>query len=278
MTERFFGGHDALLCDLDGVVYAGDHAIDGAVPTLRELDARGVPVAYVTNNASRAPQAVAEHLNSFGLKVSGEQVFGSAAAGVALLDERLGGRRGSVLVVGSEHLRELVTAAGHDLVTHAAEHPDAVIQGFDPAVGWTDLAEAAYAVRAGACWVATNTDLTIPRAEGIAPGNGALVEAISRATGTTPVAAGQPAPVLFRMAAQRLGATRPLVVGDRLDTDILGGNRAGYDTALVLTGVDSRTSAASAPADQHPSWILEDLPALLDAPSAHGDGDGERRR
>lgn len=278
MTERFFDGHDALLCDLDGVVYAGDHAIEGAVPTLRELDARGVPIAYVTNNASRAPQTVAEHLTSFGLRVSGEQVFGSAAAGVALLDERLGGRRASVLVVGSDHLRELVTGAGHDLVTSASERPDAVIQGFDPSVGWADLAEAAYAVRAGACWVATNTDLTIPRAQGLAPGNGALVEAVARATGTAPVAAGKPGPVLFRMAAWRLGATRPLVVGDRLDTDILGGNRAGFDTALVLTGVDSRTCATSASADQHPTWILEDLPALLDAPPARWDKDGELHR
>lgn len=266
MGARFFDGHDVLLCDLDGVVYAGPHAIDGAVETLRELDALGVPVAYVTNNASRSPESVADHLNSFGLSVDGEQVFGSAAAGVALLGEELDGRTAKVLVVGSDHLRELVAGAGHEVAESAAEHPEAVIQGFDPSVGWADLAQAAFAVRSGARWVATNTDLTIPRAEGIAPGNGALVEAVARATGSVPVAAGKPGPVLFRMAAERLGGQRPLVIGDRLDTDVLGGNRAGFETALVLTGVDDRHAARAAPPEQQPTWILPDLPALLQSP------------
>lgn len=266
MGARFFGGHDALLCDLDGVVYAGEHAVAGAVETLRELDTLGVPVAYVTNNASRSPESVAEHLNSFGLSVDGEQVFGSAAAGVALLDEELEGRTTTVLVVGSEHLRDLVAGAGHQLAESAADGPEAVIQGFDPSIGWKDLAQAAFAVRSGARWVATNTDLTIPRAEGIAPGNGALVEAVARAAGSVPVAAGKPEPVLFRMAAERLGGFRPLVVGDRLDTDVLGGNRAGFDTALVLTGVDDHRTTRAAPAEQQPTWVLPGLPALLQSP------------
>jgi glycerol-1-phosphatase len=291
MTDAvFFGDHDAVLCDLDGVVYAGDDAIDGAVPTLRELGRRGVPVAYVTNNASRAPESVAEHLCGFGLEVVGRQVFGSAAAGVDLLAEAVSterveeavGRfpgaprddapgtaepqRLTVLVVGSDYLRRLVGQAGHRVVETAAEAPDAVIQGFDPTVSWSDLAEASFAVRNGAHWIATNTDLTIPRAEGIAPGNGALVEAVSRATGTRPMAAGKPEPVLFRRAAQALGSKHPLVVGDRLDTDILGGNRAGFQTALVLTGVDSEASAARSPAQQHPTWILPSLRSLLQDP------------
>jgi HAD superfamily hydrolase (TIGR01450 family) len=262
----FFDGHDSLLCDLDGVVYAGDEAIEGAVQTLLELGALGIPVAYVTNNASRSPDSVAEHLNSFGLSVAGEQVLGSAAAGVSLLNDELDGRTARVLVVGSSHLRELVAQAGHEVVETAAESPEAVIQGFDPSVGWQHLAQAAFAIRSGACWVATNTDLTIPRAEGIAPGNGALVEAVSRATGTAPVAAGKPEPLLFRMADERLGGRRPLVVGDRLDTDILGGNRAGFETALVLTGIDDSHTTQAAPAGQQPTWVLRDLPALLQSP------------
>lgn len=280
MTEAvFFGGHDAVLCDLDGVVYAGTEAIDGAVPTLRELGRRGVPVVYVTNNASRSPESVADHLLGFGLEVTGDQVFGSAAAGVALLNQELsrtatdpsadGASSGvrpvpaGVLVVGSDYLRGLVSGAGHEVVTTAAERPDAVIQGFDPSVSWTDLAQASYAVNGGARWIATNTDLTIPRAEGIAPGNGALIEAVSRATGTRPLAAGKPEPVLFRLAAQAVGARNPLVVGDRLDTDILGGNRAGFDTALVLTGVDTEATAAAAPADHQPTWTIPSLRMLL---------------
>ncbi|NUL44804.1 HAD-IIA family hydrolase [Cellulosimicrobium funkei] len=280
MTQAvFFGGHDAVLCDLDGVVYAGADAIEGAVPTLLELGRRGVPVVYVTNNASRSPESVADHLCGFGLEVTGDQVFGSAAAGVALLNQELF-RTGThstageasadartlparVLVVGSEYLRDLVTEAGHRVVATAAERPDAVIQGFDPSVSWSDLAQASYAVQGGARWIATNTDLTIPRAEGIAPGNGSLIDAVSRATGTQPLAAGKPEPVLFRLAARTVGSRNPLVVGDRLDTDILGGNRAGFATALVLTGVDTEEAAAAAPAEQQPTWIIPSLPTLL---------------
>ncbi|MGM7667587.1 HAD-IIA family hydrolase [Microbacterium sp. A93] len=271
----FFGGHDAVLCDLDGVVYAGDSAIDGAVPTLLELAERGIPVAYVTNNASRSPQAVAEHLREFGLDVAADQVFGSAAAGVSLLTEVLTAstRSGTdpaeparVLVVGSDFLRGEVERAGYQVVASAAERPDAVIQGFDPAVSWADLAQASFAVRNGAHWIATNADLTIPRAEGIAPGNGALLEAVARATGTRPLSAGKPEPLLFHRAARALGARHPLVVGDRLDTDILGGNRAGYDTVLVLTGVDTEATAGAAVQDQRPTWVVSGLPALLGDP------------
>ncbi|GAA4764312.1 HAD-IIA family hydrolase [Citricoccus nitrophenolicus] len=260
----FFGGHDAVLCDLDGVVYAGDEPIVGAVETLRELGGRGIGVAYVTNNASRSPQQVAGHLRGFGLDVSAGQVFGSATAGVDLLTEVLGvsDRPAKVLVVGSEFLRAEVERYGHQVVANAAERPDAVIQGFDPAVSWWDLAQASYAISAGAEWIATNTDLTIPRAEGIAPGNGALVEAVSRATGARPRAAGKPEPLLFLQAARALGARNPLVVGDRLDTDILGGNRAGFGTALVLTGVDTAATAAEAAPEQRPTWVIETLPAL----------------
>lgn len=271
----FYGGHDAILCDLDGVVYAGDEAIDGAVQTLHELGGRGIPVAYVTNNASRSPQEVAAHLRGFGLDVTAGQVFGSAPAGVALLTDVLAasaprgpdpGRPAAVLVVGSDFLRGEVERAGHRVVAGAADRPDAVIQGFDPAVSWADLAQASFAIRRGAEWIATNTDLTIPRAEGIAPGNGALIEAVSRATGTRPRAAGKPEPLLFLRAAEALGARNPLVVGDRLDTDILGGNRAGFDTALVLTGVDTEATAAEAPPEQCPTWIIDALPALRGEP------------
>lgn len=267
MSTTFFGGHDALLCDLDGVVYAGGGSIAGAVPALNQLMARGVRVAFVTNNASRSPQQVAQHLGDLGITAASDQVFGAAAAGVRLLQEHHLSVGAPVLVVGSDYLRGLVREAGYEVVSTAAERPAAVIQGFDPSLGWAHLAEAAYAIQHGAAWVATNTDATIPRAEGIAPGNGSLVDAVSRATGVTPPAAGKPEPLLFQWAAEQLGAGRALVVGDRLDTDILGGNRAGFTTALVLTGIDTRESAESAPQDQHPDVIIESLTELLGDPA-----------
>lgn len=264
MTTTFFGGYDALLCDLDGVVYAGAGAIAGAVDTLNELTSRGVPVAYVTNNASRSPGSVAAHLVELGITARTDQVFGAAAAGVRLLQDLDVAEGSAVLVVGSEYLRDLVAEAGFRPVNSAADQPAAVIQGFDPSVGWSHLAEASYAIQNGARWVATNTDLTIPRAEGIAPGNGSLIQAVTQATGVIPPAAGKPEPVLFQWAAEQVGAHRPLVVGDRLDTDILGGNRAGFDTALVLTGIDSQETAEAAPVDQRPTMIIESLDRLLD--------------
>ncbi|GAA1135307.1 HAD-IIA family hydrolase [Nesterenkonia lutea] len=263
MTAGLIHSYDGVLFDLDGVLYAGPSAIDGAAEAVEELVRLEVPRAYVTNNASRSAQQVAEHLQSLGIPALTEEVFGSAPAGIILLTESVA-PGASVLVTGSDYLRELVEQAGFVVVRSSVQTPDAVIQGFDPSLSWADLAEASYAINAGAQWFATNLDLSIPRERGIAPGNGALIEAVGRATGQRPRAAGKPEPVMFTQAAQYLQLTNPLVVGDRLDTDVLGGNRAGFDTTLVLTGIDSEAAAAQAEPESQPRWIIEHLGALFD--------------
>ena len=256
-------GYDALLADLDGVVYAGNGAIPKAIDALNRLQEHSVVLAYITNNASRSPGAVAAHLNQLGAPASAEQVFGSADAGAELLAQKL--PQGSkVLVVGSSYLRDCVSSFGMEIVASHLDEPQGVIQGFDPSIGWKDLAEAAYAIHGGAIWVATNTDRTIPRAEGIAPGNGSLVEAVAAATNATPLVAGKPEPLLFRRAAETFQVTHPLVVGDRLDTDILGGNNAGCRTALVLTGVDTVRTALAARTAERPDYIIADLSGLYE--------------
>lgn len=258
----FITGFDAVLSDLDGVVYAGSGAIPGAIESLDRLAGVGVGLAYITNNASRSPEAVAQHLRELGAPATAGSVFGSADAGSDLLSEVVpAGAR--VLVVGSPYLRDCVARRGFRLVETSADAPDAVIQGFDPGVGWHGLAEASYAVAAGAAWVATNTDLTIPQSRGIAPGNGSLVNAVAAASGAQPRVAGKPEPLMFRQAADHLQAKRPLVVGDRLDTDILGGNRAGYTTAAVLTGIESTRSILSSRKAERPDFILRDLTELF---------------
>ena len=254
-------GFHAVLTDRDGVVSAGAGAIEGASGPLDRLASAGVSLAYITNNASRSPESVAAHLRDLGAPAAAGQVFGSADAGAELL-AGLVDPGSSVLVVGSAYLREQVVRRGLVPVASAAENPVAVIQGFDPAVAWTDLAQAAYAISAGAVWVATNTDLTIPRAEGLAPGNGSLVAAVAAATEAVPRVAGKPEPLLFHRAAQALGAARPLVVGDRLDTDIRGGNAAGYRTAAVLTGVDTPESILAAHRGERPDFLIADLTQL----------------
>nr|WP_231366130.1 HAD-IIA family hydrolase [Zhihengliuella flava] len=256
--------HDALLSDLDGVVYAGAEPIAGAPEQLQRAVNHGIRLGYITNNASRSPEAVAEHLRSLGAPAEDDSVFGSADAGVSLLADHLepGSR---VLVVGSGYLRECVQRAGYVAVASHTEEPHGVIQGFHPDLGWAELAEASYAVAAGAIWVATNTDLTIPRAEGIAPGNGSLVHAVALATGTVPHVAGKPEPYLFQHAARTLDARAPVVVGDRLDTDILGGNRAGFTTAFVATGIDTLESVIAAVPEQRPTYLLTHLSELFEA-------------
>jgi HAD superfamily hydrolase (TIGR01450 family) len=255
-------GFDAVLSDLDGVVYAGPHAIPGAVDALRALAPRGVRLGYVTNNASRTPAEVAAHLRELGAPAEDDDVVSSAQAGAALLAQRV--PQGSrVLVTGSAALAREVEMQGLVPVRAGEEQPDAVIQGFSPDLGWRDLAEAAYAVAGGALWVATNTDLSIPQARGMAPGNGTLVAAVRAATGREPLVAGKPEAPLFLAAAERLGSSRPLVVGDRLDTDILGGNRAGFATAAVLTGVDTPQSILGARSPERPSFILRTLDDLF---------------
>lgn len=258
---------DGLLCDLDGVIYQGQGAIPGAVEAINSIVAAGIAVAYVTNNASRSPVTVATHLQDLGITTSAEFVHGSAGVGALLIDQHLqqlaDPSEHKVLVVGSDYVRSLISGLGYEVVSVATESPSSVIQGFDPGIGWEELAQASYAINNGAYWVATNLDLSIPRAEGIAPGNGALVQAVSQATGKLPDAvAGKPEPGLFHHAATQHGLRAPLVVGDRLDTDILGGNRADFATALVLTGIHSRKDLSQFDSQHQPDYLIDGLGAL----------------
>jgi glycerol 3-phosphatase-2 len=252
---------DALLADLDGVVYAGPHAIPGAVESLRRLAEIGVGLGYVTNNASRTPAQVAQHLRELGAPAEDHQVVSSSQAAAALLASMLPAGA-PVLITGSAALAQEIELVGLVPVRSAGENPVAVVQGFNPEIGWKDLAEASYVVAGGALWVATNTDMSIPQARGIAPGNGTLVAAVAAATGQSPLVAGKPEAPLFHTAAKRLAADRPLVVGDRLDTDILGGNNAGYATVAVLTGVDTKESILAARARERPDFLIRDLTEL----------------
>jgi glycerol-1-phosphatase len=274
---ELISGFDALLADLDGVVYAGPHAIPGAVESLNRLAGIGVGLGYVTNNASRSPAEVAQHLRELGAPAEEQQVVSSPQAAAELLVSLLpAGAR--VLITGGDALAREIELAGLVPVRSGAEQPVAVVQGFHPDLGWKDLAEASYVVAGGAVWVATNTDLTIPQARGMAPGNGTLVAAVAAATGRQPVVAGKPEAPLFHTAAKRLAADRPLVIGDRLDTDILGGNNAGFATVAVLTGVDTRESILAARTRERPTFLINDLTDLYHPyPAVEHDDDGRYR-
>ena len=255
-------GVDAIFADLDGVVYRGEHAIPHAVESLNEAVEAGIRVGYITNNASRTDAVVAEHLSALGLKVRPSDVVTSPQAATRVL-ATLVPAGATVLVVGGEGLVHEAEKAGFVVTRSAEDRPAAVLQGFAPEVGWTQLAEAAFALHnESVTWVATNTDWTIPVGRGIAPGNGTLVSAVHTAVGRLPTVAGKPEVPIFEEAARRFGASAPLFLGDRLDTDILGANRAGMASALVFTGIDQAKQALAADEKSRPTFILGDLRQL----------------
>jgi HAD superfamily hydrolase (TIGR01450 family) len=264
LSDDLLSRHDVLLADLDGTLYRGPSAVPGAVEAVRGAAERGVRTVYVTNNASRRPSAVAEHLADLGFAARTEDVVASSQAAAAMLAEQLptGAR---VLVVGTEALVAEVTGRGLQVVTKADE-ADAVVQGHSPDTGWPQLAEATVAVRAGALWVACNLDPTLPTERGPLPGNGAMVGVVRVSTGREPQVAGKPGPALLQEAARRTGAQRPLMIGDRLDTDVEGGRAAGMATLLVLTGISDAAELLAAPPRMRPDHVAADLDGLTARP------------
>lgn len=257
--EPLVGRHDAVFLDLDGVLYVGPRAVPGAASVMEELRRRSVPVAFLTNNASRTPDAVAEHLLGMGILAAAEEVVTSAqaAAGQLAADLPPGSR---VLVIGGAGLRQAVVERGLSCVDRASDEPVAVVQGFDAGVGWRHLAEGAYAVAAGVPWYASNLDRTIPTADGVAPGNGALIDVVAQVTGRRPgTVAGKPHRALYDAAVARTAASRALMVGDRLDTDIEFANRVGLDSLLVLTGVTGLSELLRAGEAQRPTYVSSNL-------------------
>ncbi len=260
LAERY----DVALLDLDGVVYLAEEPVPGAPEALAQARARGMRLAFVTNNASRNPDQVAALLIRVGVPAEPAEVVTSAQAAAHYLADRYPSGA-KVLVVGGAALSQAVAERGLTPVSSATESPVAVVQGFFPDLTWRDLAEGAIAIREGAFWLATNTDTTVPSPRGPLPGNGALVAALQHATGKQPPATGKPDPAMHRESVERSGARSPLVVGDRLDTDIEGASRVGCPSLLVLSGVTTPAQLLAAPAEHRPDYVGRDVSALLQA-------------
>jgi glycerol-1-phosphatase len=250
--------HDSLLLDLDGTVFRGHEPTPGAVETLATIQSR---ILFVTNNASRDAAQVADHLCELGFSAAPADVVTSAQSAARMLAEQLP-TGAKVLVIGTESLAGEVSAVGLEPVRQWSDDPVAVVQGHSPDTGWQNLAEAALAIRSGALWIAANVDKTLPSERGLLPGNGSMVAALRTATDTEPQVAGKPAPALMADAMSRGDFDSPLVVGDRLDTDIAGANAAELPSLMVLCGVNSATDAVWAVADERPVYLAEDLRAL----------------
>lgn len=254
--------HDCLLLDLDGTVFRGHEPTPGAVETLAAVQSR---VLFVTNNASRGAAQVADHLRELGFTAEPDDVVTSAQSAAHLLSQQLPAEA-KVLIVGTDALAEEVRAVGLTPVRQFADEPVAVVQGHSPETAWPDLAEAALAIRAGAVWIAANVDKTLPSERGLLPGNGSMVAALRTATDSDPQVAGKPSPVLMSNALARGNFESPLVIGDRLDTDIAGANAAQLPSLMVLCGVNNAVDAIFAIPEERPHLLAEDLRGLTDAP------------
>ncbi len=265
--------HDVALLDLDGVVYVGPEAVPGAPEALQAARDAGMRLGFVTNNAARTPEEVARHLTELGVPAEPGDVITSSQAGATVVAERFGADA-AVLPVGGPGVAAALRAAGLRVVDSAEDEPAAVLQGYGRDVGWIQLSEAVVAVRRGAVHVATNTDATIPSPRGVLPGNGALVGVVSTVTGQQPLVTGKPDPAMHAECVRRTGARTPLVVGDRLDTDIEGAQRAGAPSLLVFSGVTTPAVLLAAVPEHRPDLIADDV-AGLDRPHPPVTRDGE---
>ncbi|WP_369257028.1 HAD-IIA family hydrolase [Geodermatophilus amargosae] len=265
--------HDVALLDLDGVVYVGPDAVPGVPAALAVARERGMRLGFVTNNAARPPEEVAGHLCDLGVPAVPDEVITSAQAAASVVAGMLGtGAR--VLPVGGPGVAAALRAAGLTVVGTAEDGPEAVVQGYGREVGWAQLAEAVVAVRNGARHVATNTDATIPSPRGPLPGNGAMVRVVRDVAGSEPLVTGKPDPAMHAECVRRTGADRPLVVGDRLDTDVEGAHRAGAASLLVFSGVTDPALLLAAGPPHRPDLISADAGGLLvpHPPVTGGDG------
>jgi HAD superfamily hydrolase (TIGR01450 family) len=266
--------YDVAMLDLDGVVYIGADAVPGAAKHLGAAASKGMSLAYVTNNAARTPKTVAEHLRVLGVPASDDDVVTSAQAAARLVSEQAEPGE-AVFVIGGEGLFEALTELGVRPVQTLDADPVAVVSGYHPDLRWKTVIDGAILVRQGMPWVASNTDMTVPTPHGPGPGNGVLVRAVAEFAQVDPVVAGKPETPLFEETLRRVGGESPLVVGDRLDTDIEGAVRAGYDSLLVMTGVTGLDELVAARPGSRPTYIAADLGGLL---TEHGcpepDGDG----
>lgn len=273
MSEPPATTYDVALLDLDGVVYLGETVIEGVADALEATRKAGMRLAFVTNNASRTPAGVADMLSGMGVAASPDEVVTSAQAACHVMSDKLPAGA-KVLVIGTTGLIEAARERGFTLVSSADDEPAAVVQGYGSNVGWKDLAEATVAVRNGAWYVATNLDSTVPSERGALPGNGSLVGVVRATTGVTPTSTGKPDPAMHRESVQRSGARKPIVVGDRLNTDIEGASRVGCDSMLVLTGVTTPADLLAAVPEQRPTYVARSVAGLLEPqPAAERDGD-----
>jgi HAD superfamily hydrolase (TIGR01450 family) len=275
-AEPLTTAYDLAMFDLDGVVYVGEHAVAGAPEAIAAARRAGMHIAFVTNSAARPPRIVAAHLTDLGVDADPADVVTSAQAAAHLIRERFGpGAR--IFLVGGPGLEEALLAEGLVPVVETDAVPVAVATGYGPDLPWRQIMQGAVLINGGLPWVASNSDLTIPTSFGIGPGHGVLVRMLTDFTGVVPIVAGKPERALLDETVRRVGGQRPLMIGDRLDTDIEGARNAGLDSLLVLTGVTGLAELVGADPQHRPTYLAPGLEGLLTLHRAPHDAGGGGR-
>lgn len=250
--------YDAFLFDLDGVLYRGSTAVPGASEAVASLRGAGKGVAFVTNNAARTPDAVAEGLTGLGIPASREHVETSAM----VTAQQLAGRGiTEAFVVGEEGVVQALLGQGISIAPADATSVEVVVVALDRSADYEKLRRASLLVERGALLVATNVDASYPAGDGNWPGAGALLAVIETTTGARAESFGKPASPIMLSALERAGGGTPLVIGDRLETDIAAAVALGWDSLLVLTGIAKAADVAGSPFA--PTVVADDLSALF---------------
>lgn len=267
--------YQAVLLDLDGVVYRGEQVLPGARELVAWLDATGRKALYLSNNSLAAPQEVAAKLARLGMPRPEGRVLTAGEVAAHLLGRRFPGGRAYVLALPA--IEQMVEQAGLHLAWRDAVDgppPDAVLVGLDRSLTYERLKRGLRALLADAAFIAVNRDPRLPVEDGFEPGTGSVATALEYASGREAEIVGKPAPGIVLEAMRQLGvdAAHTLMVGDGLDLDIVAGHRAGVDTALVLTGLSTAEQARAATGERQPTAIYDNLPALLGALRRAADG------
>ncbi len=253
---------EALIIDMDGVLWHGDRpqaGIEGFFAILRQL---GLPFLLATNNASMTAEQYVTKLATMNVTVAADEILTSGQATAVYLSQHYLPAHTRLFVIGSAGLTQPLRQQGFVLTDIYEEGVDLVVCGLDRDLTWNKLASACYALQAGAQLIASNGDTSLPTEKGLAPGNGAILAALAAATGAKPLVIGKPEPIIYQQAMQQLGSdpAKTIAIGDRLDTDILGAVHAGIRSALVLSGVSRRTDLATLA--YQPTWVFEDIGAI----------------
>jgi HAD superfamily hydrolase (TIGR01457 family) len=253
--------YDAVFIDLDGVVYRGDRVVPAAPDVLDRLRALDVKLLFLTNNSARTPDQVADRMRKVGVPVEPGEILTSAIATAAML-RREGEHRRKAYVIGERGIRQALEQIGIEILDGEPEATDLVVVGWDRSVDYAKLKMASLLVERGARLIATNPDASYPAPNGLWPGAGAILSVVTTTTGVIPTIVGKPNGPLFQAAAELAGATRPLVVGDRLDTDIGGAHDMRWDSLLVLTGASMPASLLET--SHVPTYVAPDIAGLLE--------------